>query len=162
MKTLLILRHAKSNWDNANLDDHERPLNDRGLQDAPRMGHLLKEQNLVPDLIMSSTAERALKTAELVALAAGYEQIIQTNRRFYLARPATYLELLQGVPETADCVMIVGHNPGMEELVRLLTGHPQHMPTAALAHVQLPITHWGQLAPTTQGQLLNFWQPKSL
>jgi phosphohistidine phosphatase len=160
MKTLLIMRHAKSDWDNTRLADHERPLNKRGKQDAPHMGKLLKEEELVPDLIITSTAERALTTAELTALACDFEGELVTTRDFYLADPATYLEVLHDVDDKYQRVMIVGHNPGMEELVADLTGAAEHFTTANIAHVELPIRHWAELNEDTTGKLLRLWRPK--
>ena len=90
MKTLLILRHAKSDWETPDVADHDRPLNGRGKRDAPRMGRLLRDENLVPDLIISSTAKRARKTAKLVAEASGYEGEIRLAETLYLAGPEAY------------------------------------------------------------------------
>ncbi len=161
-KTLLIMRHAKSDWNNTRLDDHARPLNKRGKQDAPLMGKLLKDEELTPDLIITSTAERALTTAELVALACDFEGELVTTRHFYHADPATYLEMLQGVDDQYNRVMIVGHNPGMEELLADLTDQAEHFTTANIAHVELPITSWSQLNEDTTGNLLNLWRPKEV
>ena len=86
MKTLLILRHAKSSWNNLDLPDYDRPLNKRGKRDAPRMGDFLRHQDLVPDLIISSTAKRAKKTAKLFAKAVGYKEKISLETSFYHAR----------------------------------------------------------------------------
>ncbi len=161
-KTLLIMRHAKSDWNNTRLDDHARPLNKRGKQDAPLMGKLLKDEELTPDLIITSTAERALTTAELVALACDFEGELVTTRHFYHADPATYLEMLQGVDDQYNRVMIVGHNPGMQELLADLTDQAEHFTTANIAHVELPITSWSQLNEDTTGNLLNLWRPKEV
>ncbi len=162
MKTLLILRHAKSSWDNALLTDYERPLNKRGKQDAPRMGKLLREQDLVPDLIITSSAERALATAEAVALASGYEQEIRATRSFYHADPEAYLDVLRQLDDSLERVMVVGHNPGMEELLEELTGLWEQMSTAALAQISLPINQWSELDEETTGELVNLWRPKEL
>ncbi|MDX1687314.1 MAG: histidine phosphatase family protein [Candidatus Promineifilaceae bacterium] len=162
MKTLLILRHGKSSWANLYLADHDRPLKARGKRDAPRMGRLLKEEELTPDLIISSTAERALATAELAALACDYEGEIETTRDFYHAAPEAYLERLQELPDEIERVMVVGHNPGLAELVAELTGEAERFPTAALAQVALPIERWGQLDDGTEGELVNLWRPKEL
>ncbi len=161
-KTLLIMRHAKSDWNNTRLDDHARPLNKRGKQDAPLMGKLLKDEELTPDLIITSTAERALTTAELVALACDFEGELVTTRHFYHADPATYLEMLQGVDDQYNRVMIVGHNPGMQELLADLTDQAEHFTAANIAHVELPITSWSQLNEDTTGNLLNLWRPKEV
>lgn len=162
MKTLLMMRHAKSSWSNSNLSDYERPLNNRGKQDAPRMGALLKQQNLTPQLIISSSAERALSTAEAVALASDYEGEIQYTRRFYHADPEDYLTVLQTVADEFERVMIVGHNPGMAELVAQLTGEEMRVTTANIAYVQLPLTQWAELSEGTSGELIYLWRPKEL
>ena len=162
MKTLLILRHAKSSWNNAQLTDYERPLNKRGKIDAPRMGKHLREQELVPDLIITSSAARAMTTAEAVAQASGYEQEIQSTRSFYHADPEAYLDVLRQLDDSLERVMVVGHNPGMEELLEGLTGVWEQLPTAALAQVSLSINHWRELDEETTGELVNLWLPKEL
>lgn len=162
MKTLLILRHGKSSWDHPELNDHDRPLKKRGRRDAPRMGKLLKKETLVPDLILSSTAERAFRTAELVAENCGYAGSIQRAETLYHGSPEDFAGVLVEVDDASDCVMIVGHNPGLEELLRILTGKAERLPTAALARVKLPIMSWKQLTLSTRGTLENIWRPKEL
>lgn len=162
MKTLLILRHAKSSWGDSSLKDHERPLNKRGKHDAPRMGKLLQDEQLTPDLIVSSTAKRAHKTAAKVAGSCGYQGEIELTDDFYLARPGSYIQHLQQVADENDSVMVVGHNPGLEELLSLLTGHAERLPTAALAQIQFDITNWQEMAHTPTGNLVNLWLPKEL
>lgn len=168
MKTLLILRHAKSSWSDADLSDYDRPLNKRGKRDAPRMGEHLRQHGLIPDLILTSSAKRARKTASKVAKACGYMKKIVQLDDFYHASSGVYFEKLQALPNSYQCVMVVGHNPTMEQLVRHLTGQIERMPTAALAHIALPIRHWEKLdfysafqtSPT--GTLVNLWTPKTL
>ncbi len=162
MKSLLILRHAKSSWKVLDLADHDRPLNERGKRDAPRMGHLLRDENLVPSLVLSSTAKRARKTAAKVAQACGYEGHIQLDDRLYHADCQAWLEVLREVPEENDRVLGVGHNPDLEELLELLTGCSEAMPTAALAHVALPIASWQQLPDEPEGKLVHLWRPRDL
>ena len=162
MKTLLILRHAKSDWGNSQLSDHDRPLNSRGKYDAPRMGAWLKLKEIVPELIISSTAERALTTAELVALACDFEGELRTERKFYLAGPPAYVEILNELPDSYESVMVVGHNPGMEELVSLLTDKDRTMTTANVAVVELSIDAWRELTIFIEGRLKHHWQPNDL
>jgi phosphohistidine phosphatase len=162
MKNLLIMRHAKSSWSNSFVSDHNRPLNKRGKKDAPRMGALLKQEEMVPELIISSTAERAMATAEAAALSADYENEIQYTRQFYHADAETYLEVLQDLPDDITRVMVVGHNPGMEELVHLLSNVDTRFTTANIAHIQLPIARWHELNENVSGELLNLWRPKEL
>ena len=162
MKTLLILRHAKSSWKDEGLTDFDRPLNGRGQRDAPRMGTLLREHDLIPDKILSSNAVRARSTALLAAEAAGFKGDLELTADFYLAPPATYLQRLAMLPEEVGRVMVVGHNPGLEELVAHLTGTDDPFPTAALAKVNLPIESWSELTPTTEGELDGLWLPKEM
>jgi phosphohistidine phosphatase len=162
MKTLLILRHAKSSWKDDHLPDHDRPLNKRGKQDAPRMGKLLQEKGLVPDLIISSTAKRAQKTAQLVAEESGYDGEIQFDRDLYAFEAAAYLEKLAQIGDQVQIVLLVGHNPGLEELLEQFTGEYLRMPTAALAQVNLSVSSWSDIDEDTQVQLANVWRPKEL
>lgn len=161
MKTLLILRHAKSSWKDAGLLDHDRPLNKRGKRDTPRVGRLILQQRLVPDLIVSSTAKRARGTAKRVAKACGYTGEIQMTPQFYHAPAGIYIEVLNHLPDDYSRVMVIGHNPGMEELVARL-GRACTMPTAALANVSLPIDRWSELDGATEGKLVGVWYPREL
>lgn len=161
MKTLLILRHAKSAWDELDVADHDRPLNKRGKYDAPRVGQLLRDEDLVPDLILSSTAKRAHRTAKLAAEACGYKGEIELAETLYLAGPEAYLAALSSVPDKCRRVMVVGHNPGLEALLEKLTGEAKALPTAALAQVVLPIAYWRQVE-AAEGRLLGLWLPRDL
>jgi phosphohistidine phosphatase len=162
MKTLLVLRHAKSSWSDPALDDHERPLSTRGRRDGPRMGELVREHGLIPDVVISSDAVRARLTAEAVVEAARYAGQILLNQRLYMASPADIRSLLRTAPNRAETVMIVGHNPGLEELVAQLTGERQDLPTAALAQIVLPIDRWRDLNSSIRGTLAGHWRPKEL
>ena len=163
MKTLLALRHAKSSWKHPGLDDHERPLNKRGKRDAPLMGELLRTQELTPDVIVSSTAVRARQTAEKVAALCLYAGKIRLEDKLYLADFRTIIDVLRQVrDQAADRIMVVAHNPGLEQLVGTLTGEDEPFPTAALARIELPIERWTDLRVRTQGTLANFWGPKQL
>lgn len=162
MKTLLILRHAKSSWDDPGLKDHDRPLNHRGVHDAPRMGRLIVDEDLVPEIIISSTAARAESTAQLAARVMDPTPEIETTRDLYLASPHTYLDVLADHAGEADVVMVVGHNPGITALVTILTGELEEMPTAALAVVELDIDDWARIDRVDHGRLIAFWRPKEL
>jgi len=162
LKTLLLLRHAKSSWADDNMADFDRPLNERGQKDAPRMGELLVRQELVPDLIITSAAKRAATTAKRVAEAAGYEGDIRRNEHLYLAEPEEYVTVARQVDDTVNCLLLVGHNPGIEELVELLGGVEEQMPTAALACFHLPIAHWRDLKPKQKYELDHVWRPREL
>ena len=148
MKRLLILRHAKSSWNDASLRDWERPLNDRGRRDAPRVGEWLRDHSRQPDAIITSDAVRARTTAEAVATAAGYSREIVIEPSLYHATPRAVLDVLTAVPDEAQTVLIVGHNPGLEDLVRQLTGEYHALATAALVELEVPIGHWSELDGT--------------
>lgn len=162
MKTLLLLRHAKSSWANDRLSDFERPLNDRGRHDAPRIGKLIRQHDLTPDKIISSSAKRAAGTAKLVALDASFDGDIQYTEQLYLAEPATYISLARQCDDSIDILMLVGHNPGIEQTVELLTGIEEQMPTAALACIRLPIDRWSELGTGKGYALESLWRPKEL
>jgi phosphohistidine phosphatase len=159
MKTLLILRHAKSSWNHPELSDHERPLNKRGKRDAPRMGELLRAEGLIPDIIMSSTARRARETAERVIDASGFDGQTLLIPEFYHGSYETMLELLRELPDDAECVMIVGHNPDLEEFIESLTDDYTPLSTASLAKIEVPILRWKELRETMTGKLVNVWNP---
>ncbi|MCP5096678.1 MAG: histidine phosphatase family protein [Chloroflexi bacterium] len=162
MKTLLICRHAKSSWDNSYLGDHERPLNKRGKAAAPKMGQHLKAEDVVPDLIISSTAKRAIETAKAIIIASEFEGELQVTRDFYLADPEAYYDILCTVSDEFNCVMVVGHNPGMEELVDELTDVSTRFTTANIAHIELPISAWKDITGDVAGVLKNLWRPKEI
>jgi len=162
MKTLLIMRHAKSSWEDGSLRDHDRPLNPRGARDAPSMGRLLVEEDLVPELVLSSSAVRALSTAEFAAGEFDEEVDIEITRELYLASPHTYVEVIEERGGVAGRVMVVGHNPGISALVTMVTGVLEEMPTGALGAVELDIDDWKQLGSSTEGTLIGFWRPKEL
>lgn len=159
MKTLLVLRHAKSSWKDGNLPDHERPLNHRGKHDAPEVGEVLLDQKLTPARILCSTARRARNTAELVMDACEYGGELTLLSDLYAAPVENYLQAVQQLTDDDDIAMIVGHNPAVEELVQLLTGEYQPMPTAALAHIQFSAAHWKDVCPR-QGKLAAVWRPR--
>jgi len=162
MKTLLVFRHAKSNQGHKALDDHERPLNKRGNKTAPLMGQWLAQQHAVPDLILSSTAKRAVSTAEQTAVAMGYEGEICYDKNLYLAPPNVCLQAVRSHAKAHTRVMIVGHNPGLQALIRAMTGVDRALPTAGLADIHLELDAWLDLTSHTTGQLSHFWLPREL
>jgi phosphohistidine phosphatase len=162
MKTLLLLRHAKSSWTDSTQTDHDRTLNKRGKRDAPQMGQLIESEGILPDCIVSSTAVRAHSTAELVAENSRFDGEIQLFRELYHAPPSAYFAVLSQLPGTCHCVLAVGHNPGIAEFLMHLTGADESMPTAALAHIRLEIEDWGEFEHGCDAQLVEFWRPKEL
>ncbi|HYE16674.1 MAG TPA: histidine phosphatase family protein [Pyrinomonadaceae bacterium] len=162
MKRLLLLRHAKSSWGDPSLADFDRPLNERGLRAAPLMGRHMLERKLRPGLVLSSPAERARRTAELVVEAARITAPLRFDERIYEATPARLVEVVSQSDESADEVLVVGHNPGTEELIELLTGESRRVPTAALARIRLDIEKWSELRPERSGRLEWLVRPKDL
>ena len=144
MKTLLLLRHAKSSWGDSSAKDFDRTLAPRGIADAPRIGRALQLKGPLPDLILSSPAVRATQTVEAVVKAAGLVSP-QFDDTIYGASKAELLEIVRHIPDGSSCAMLVGHNPGFEELVSRLTDTSQEMPTAALACVELDCERWSDV-----------------
>ena len=151
-RELVILRHAKSDWDSGAEHDFDRPLNGRGKRDAPRMGRWMKERGLIPDLVISSPAKRAKGTVKAVVKALGKSKDdIHWEERVYEASLQTLLGLVSGLPTEFRRVLLVGHNPGLEELVSYLIS-PSQLPeppvgflkTGALARLTLD-TPWAEL-----------------
>ncbi len=162
MKTLLLLRHGKSSWQDAALADHDRPLKKRGRNAAAQMGRLLVDQGLVPDHVLTSTAVRARDTAALVAEAMEFGGTIEEDSDLYHAEPQTFVAIVSQIPHRIDAVLVVGHNPGLEDWLSRLTGSQDEFPTAALAHVVIPIDDWNELTLETRGELRKVWRPKEL
>ncbi len=159
MKTLFVLRHAKSSWENPDWSDFERPLNSRGLDAARFIGELIYERNLHPQIIVSSPAKRATQTAVLVKEIAEISKPVKFDERIYEASPLTLFNLIREFDEKYESVLIVGHNPGFENLVRMLTGEAVSMPTAALAKINLSIENWHDLE-TVANELEFLIRPK--
>lgn len=150
MKTLLVLRHAKSDRDDKTLRDHDRPLAPRGEADAPRMGLALVALTLIPNRIVTSTAVRALETARLVAEAMAYRGKIIESDDVYAASVDTLRDVLHENTDNDANVLLVGHNPGLEELICVLTGGMEtqpfiRLPTAGLACLALDIADWREI-----------------
>lgn len=145
MKTLYLVRHAKSSWGDPFLDDFHRPLHERGLRDAPRMAMKLKERESHPDLVISSPAARALSTCMLMAEAVGYPASnIKTDRKLYHASDDEILRIVQNLHDNNDSVMIFSHNPGLTEFVNRLNKKPltDNIPTCGVVCMTLPFSSW--------------------
>lgn len=161
MKTLYLVRHAKSSWEHTNLSDHDRPLNSRGERDAPHMGKRLQKRKPQPEVIISSSAMRAKTTAIILASAIGYPTSdISINARLYGAEPEDVLSIIGNLDDTIDCAMLVGHNPTFTALVNAL-GHCDldNMPTCGVAVLAFPTDAWVEIE-SVQGNLVEFDYPK--
>lgn len=161
MKTLFLLRHAKSSWKDASLSDFERPLNERGQHAAPLIGEFMRQQKMRPDLILCSPAERASQTAALVCQAAALKAELRYDERIYAATVPRLCTIVAEIDESVEKVLLVGHNPGLEELLESLTGEVRHMPTATLSHIALNIERWIETREQC-GELIKMVKPKEL
>ena len=155
MKRLAVLRHAKSSWDDPGLDDFDRPLNDRGWKAARRIGEEMKRRRMDFDFVLASPAARVRETLHGVCEKFEFECEIQFEPRIYGAGGATLLSLIQGSPESVRAPLLVGHNPGLQQLIVDLTRDEQRRlrsrvahkyPTAALAIIEVP-SSWSAVEP---------------
>jgi phosphohistidine phosphatase len=167
-RTLFLLRHAKSGWDDPALADFDRPLAPRGRQAAPLVGREMKKRGWLPDLALVSSARRTVETWKLAAAEFSEEPAVQFSRALYHAGPQELIAALRAVPESCRSVILVGHNPGLEELAVMLAGAgsdpnalgavKEKFPTGALARFEFD-EPWTELRTTT---LTHFLRPKDL
>ncbi len=153
MKTLTLVRHAKSSWNDPGLADRDRPLNGRGEHDAPMMGARIRDHELRPSLIVSSPAVRAWTTARIIAAEIGYpREFLQRDERLYLASPSDIIDVLAEQDVGFNSIMIFGHNPGFTEFAnRLVPGLTSNVPTCGIVSVDLETDDWdlGFMPPCT-------------
>ncbi|MBD3224527.1 MAG: histidine phosphatase family protein [Caldithrix sp.] len=161
MKTVYFMRHAKSSWKDGSLTDHERPLNKRGLKDAPLMGKLLKEKGMLPDGILVSSARRAQETCRLFTEMADYDPAsVHTEEMIYENDYDILLQLIRQQPDAWQSLMIIGHNPSTQEAVNALSDQFfDKIPTAAIAAIQFMVRNWSEVGQN-RGRLLFFEYPK--
>ena len=147
-KELLLVRHAKSSWDDPYLDDHDRPLNERGLRNAPEMGKRLQGRGIRTDAWISSTALRAITTAEIIAEKIGFPQDqIQRSKDLYHASATELQEFIAGLDDAIGSAILFGHNPGMTSLVANLYGLPiDNLPTCGVVHLQFNENIWSAVS----------------
>jgi len=168
MKTLLLLRHAKSDWNHPDLTDHQRPINSRGQKAAAKIGKWMKENHVQPEWIICSSATRARETLAVISEHLHTpESLMHFSDDVYLADVETLLQVLAGCPEDIDHVLLIGHNPGMEELLTYLCGEElplsdngKLIPTATLAQITMP-DDWQKLQHCS-AKLSQIIRPKEL
>lgn len=174
MKTIYLLRHAKSDWGDAEIADQDRPLNERGRDAAPRMGAYMKAHRYKPDLVLCSTARRTVETFELVKGYLGGDMTVEFEEALYLAEPRPLMQRLRSLDDTVKAVMFIGHNPGIAQFATGLCSAPKsaaeekvhgHMrekySTCALAVIQSPAKTWRDVR-AGGGTLKDFTRPKDL
>lgn len=162
MKTLFIVRHAKSSWKDHSLSDFDRPLNKRGKRDVPDMGARLKSQNIIPDLIISSPANRALTAAKGIATQISYplSHIVESDA-LYHGSSRNIIKLIAATDDSYDSLMIFGHNPGFTYLINDLTDfYLDNLPTCGICGIEFPIDSWKAL-PIQKGNKVLYDYPKS-
>jgi phosphohistidine phosphatase len=158
MPELLILRHAKSSWKYPDLADHDRPLNKRGRRDAPRIGSLMKEEGLIPDLVLCSSACRAKATWRRLDLSLQDGAVVELLDELYHAGPGDLRNMIRSRAGQAERVLVIGHNPVLEMLVLQLSGESVVMPTASLVQLEIAC-EWEQCE---SAQFVRQWKPKEL
>ena len=170
MKTVYLLRHAKSSWSDPSLSDFDRPLSSRGRKAAPRMGNFMAREGLIPERVLCSAARRALETWEMVSVAVGRTMPVEILRELYLASPGALLARIQALPQEESSVLFIGHNPTHEELAMALAGEGEadalaslerKYPTGALAVLDFSVQGWDQVEER-RGYLRAFIRPKAL
>ncbi len=146
MKTLLLMRHAKSSWADENVTDHQRPLNKRGVKDAPRMARHLADKGLIPQAIACSTAARARQTLDLL-LAEWHTAInVSIEDDLYLTTADRYLARVARFADHTQTAMIIAHNPGLEILSARFNSRIDHLPTAAVVVIRANWSQWSEVA----------------
>lgn len=159
MKTLIVLRHAKSDHP-IGTPDFERGLTERGKQDALRVGEVLGERSLVPDVVVTSTARRARKTTNRVVKTSGYSGEVFESDEIYDAGVRSIMNVVASIPDDAQSALIVGHNPGFWGVVETLTEPIAEFPTSAWAQITLDVESWSDITGSTQGALIELWFPR--
>ena len=161
MKTLYIVRHAKSSWKEHGTTDFDRPLNKRGERDAPHMGKVLKSVNIIPDIVYSSPAKRAITTCRIMCDELGYEEdrIIQ-SQSIYEAGIGNLMDIINSIPDKHNSAMLFGHNPGLTMLVNYLSNkHVDNIPTCGAVKINFDVTTWETIADRA-GKIEFFEYPK--
>ena len=163
-KVLLILRHAKSSWKNKNLNDHDRPLNKRGRKEAIKMGEYLRAMDLVPDAIITSSALRAIETTILVCSQSSYNGVVEVNFSFHGGNTLSYIQAISTSNEDKNRLLIVGHNPTLEESVSKLTNKVVRLPTCTLIQIRLNIVNWNAISLHSEfkPEIVEIWRPKKI
>jgi phosphohistidine phosphatase len=162
MKSLLLLRHAKTSDNNASITDGMRPLSDSGKYDVYKMSKFLKNNKLIPSLIISSSAKRAKDTSNLLAESIGYNKDILLSELLYKTNAKHYINVISKISNNINMVLLIGHNPILENLIELITNELIMMETCSLVHILLPITTWREIKKNPKGKLIKLITIKEL
>lgn len=162
VRRLIVMRHAKSSWDDSRVSDFQRPLNKRGSKTAPMVGELLHSKEITADVVLASPAVRVKETlAKLNPVWRSSAEILW-EQSLYLATLDVLQQFIGGLHDSWRSVMFVGHNPGLSQLVQFLTEQPAYLPTAAVAVLEVNSDHWSQAALHRPWRQLAMWKPKEL
>ena len=153
MKTLILMRHANAEARENDQHDADRPLNRKGKKAARKTGKVMSQHAVLPQRIVSSSARRASETAKEVSRKFATKPEIVFLDVLYLAAPHAFIDVLREVPDELDCVMIVGHNPGLREFLQTLTGTVLRFPKASAAYINLPFDSWQEISLEPSGEL---------
>lgn len=162
MRTLILMRHAKSDWKQPGMADHDRPLNDRGREAAPLMAEQFAAQGLLADVILASTAARVRETVELLQERWSPAAEVIRSRGLYLASPREIASQIHSLHDSWSTVLVVGHNPGMHSLACSLAGEEFDFPTAAAAVFESEAENWQTPLTPQNWRLRSFWKPREL
>ena len=160
MKKLFLIRLAKSSWEDLRLDDFDRPLNKRGEKDAPFMAELLKEKNIIPDLIISSPSLRTKLTAEIIAEKIGFIDKISFDKTIYEAPLSNLKRAINNIDNSFNSIVFVGHNPGLHELAQELCDiEVDNIPTCAIVEIEFDVDSWDKISKKN-AKLISYEYPK--
>ena len=159
MKKIYLIRHAKSSWSDFDLDDFDRPLNKRGRDNAPFMGKLLKDKNIMPDIILSSPALRAKTTAEIISKEVKYSKVIVFDKKMYESSDATLHQILTKLDNKNGVAFLVAHNPGLNMLAEYYVDFYQNIPTCGVIEIEFDCDKWKDIGPSN-AKLISFEYPK--
>jgi phosphohistidine phosphatase len=162
MKTLLLMRHAKSSWKDDSLADHERPLKKRGKKDAQLIAKVIEKNDLEPNLILASSSTRTRQTVNILTEEWDYQEKIIYLDELYMGEPQDFINALKTLSDEYKTVMIVAHNPGLEAYLQIIDGEIEAVPTSGLGYLVLVLDHWKDISLDTMGDLIGFWTPKEL
>jgi phosphohistidine phosphatase len=169
-KRLILMRHAKSTWDKADMADFDRPLSARGQSAAPVIGAYLASRKLYPQLVLCSSARRAAQTWELASAALARDVKVTHSKSLYMAMPREMLKRIQRTPAEIECLLLVGHNPGIADLAGWLCGEgddekrtalARKYPTGAIAVIDFDVGSWGEVE-ADNGRLVDFVAPRQM
>ncbi len=161
MKTLYLVRHAKSSWDFPDLEDIDRPLSSRGKHDAPLMGRILKKMKEEPDKIISSHAKRAFSTAKRIAEEIGYpKKDIEIETRLYMTGSSDFIDVISEQKKNVNSIMLFSHNPGITSFANSISDAAiENIPTCGIVRIDFDINKWNEIAET-KGKMIYFEYPK--